>query len=351
MIIRGDRKRPRPPRRPRDSFRDATPGCTSYARYEGEQRQPATPPAIRRDIRQKKWAMEYPLAESEPPRVGLMAAWGRYPIVVAQQLKRQGFHVSCLAIKDHADPVLREICDDFAWQGLAQLGRAIRFFHRRGVRQATMAGKFHKVVLYQPWVWLRHLPDWKAIKTFYPHFYSGSRDRRDDTLLGAIVDAFAAEGVEFGPATNFAPELLVKAGPINGQLTAAEERDVAFGWRLAKEMGRLDVGQSVCVKRQSVIAIEAIEGTDLCIERAGQLCASGGFTIVKVAKPEQDMRFDVPTIGIGTLETMVAARAKVLAVEAGQTIILDEAEFVDFARRNRLTVVALDSPAALEAAA
>jgi hypothetical protein len=287
----------------------------------------------------------------DPPRVGLIAAWGRYPIVVARELKRQGYHVSCLGVKDHADPVLAEICDDFAWQGLARLGRAIRFFRRRGVRLATMAGKFHKVLLYRPWVWFRHLPDWKAATTFYPYFLTGSRDRKDDTLLGAIVDAFDEAGVTFGPATDFAPELLVKAGALSGALSAAQHRDVQFGWELAKEMGRLDVGQSVCVKNQSVIAVEAIEGTDQCIRRAGRLCRKGDFVVVKTAKPQQDMRFDVPTIGLGTLETMVEASARVLVVEAGRTIILDEPEFIAFAKRHKLVVAALHDAELAKAAA
>jgi DUF1009 family protein len=287
-----------------------------------------------------------------PRRVGLLAGWGRFPLAVADALKRQGYYVSCLGIVDHADPALAEICDEFSWQGLARLGRAIRYFRRRGVRDATMAGKIHKVVLYQPWVWFRHRPDWRAVKTFYPHFVSSQQDRKDDTLLGAVVNAFAEDGIRFGPATDYAPELLVKEGQLAGRpLTASQQADIDFGWRLAKEMGRLDIGQSVCVKERAVLAVEAIEGTDLCIRRAGELCRKGGFTVVKVAKPQQDMRFDVPTIGVGTLEMMRAAGGRVLAVEAGRTIILDEPEFLAYANRHKLVVVALPEPASREAAA
>jgi hypothetical protein len=132
-----------------------------------------------------------------------------------------------------------------------------------------------------------------------------------------------------------------------GQLTrrgpsAAQQKDIEFGWTLAKEMGRLDIGQSVAIKDRTALAVEAIEGTDECIRRAGQLCSAGGFTIVKVAKPQQDMRFDVPTIGVGTLETMVQSGAALLAVEAGRTILVDEPQFIEFADENRLIVVALD---------
>src|SRR5690606_12452047 len=152
----------------------------------------------------------------------------------------------------------------------------------------------------------------------------GSKDRKDDSLLLAVVEAFAAEGIHFAPATDFAPELLVKYGLIAGRLTRAQEQDIAFGWTLAKELGRLDCGQSVAVKGRAVLALEAIEGTDECIRRAGQLCTEGGFTVVKVAKPQQDMRFDVPTIGVQTIETLVEAGGRVLAIEAGKTIIIDE---------------------------
>jgi DUF1009 family protein len=279
--------------------------------------------------------------DSADRHVGLLAAWGRFPILVAEALREQDYRISCLAVVDHADPSLRGLCDDFQWVGLAKLGGAIRFFRRRGVRQATMAGKFHKLLIYEPRVWLRHLPDWKFITTFYRYLIAHDRDRKDDTLLGALADAFAAEGITFHPATDYAPELLVKPGPIAGRPpTAAQQTDIEFGWDIAREMGRLDIGQSICVKDRAVLAVEAIEGTDACIHRAGQLCPQGGFTVIKVAKPQQDMRFDVPTVGVRTLRTMVAAGARVLAIEGGRTILLDDDEFRQYAAAHKLSVVA-----------
>ena len=134
---------------------------------------------------------------------------------------------------------------------------------------------------------------------------------------------------------------LTRRGP-----TAWQQKDIEFGWKIAKEMGRLDIGQSVAVKDQAVLAVEAVEGTDECIRRAGTLCRAGGFTVVKVAKPQQDMRFDVPTIGLGTLETLHAAGGKVLAVEAGRTIFLDQAAVIEYADRQGLVIVALADAAA-----
>lgn len=285
-----------------------------------------------------------------PRHVGLLAGWGRFPLDIARALRAQGSRVSCLGAKDHADPALQELCDDFQWIGIAKLGAGIRYFRRRGVKDATMAGKFHKRILFQPNVWLRHMPDWRAARAFAPHWLGSRADRKDDTLLGVIVREFAKDGIRFQPPTDYAPELLVKPGLLTGgSLSAAQRADIQFGWTLAKELGRLDVGQSVCVKGRAVLSVEAIEGTDECIRRAGQLCAAGGFTVVKTAKPQQDMRFDVPTVGLGTLRTMLEAGAKTLAVEAGQTILLEETEFVEFARRNKLVVVAVD-PAQLLAA-
>ncbi len=281
------------------------------------------------------------LAPSSPQRIGLIAGWGRYPLVVAEALRRQGRKTYCLGTIGHADPALAEACHDFRWLGLAKFGAAIRYFHQHGVSQAMMAGKIFKVRLFQRWSWLRYLPDLRTIRMFAPHFWTRRKDCRDDSLIGAVVAEFAAEGIRFAPPTDYLPELLVEPGQLTGRGPSAwQEKDIAFGWRIAKEMGRLDIGQSVAVKDQAVMAVEAVEGTDECIRRAGLLCRAGGFTVVKVAKPQQDMRFDVPTVGLRTLQSLVEAGGKVLALEAGRTILLDQAEAIDFADRHRLVIVA-----------
>jgi DUF1009 family protein len=282
---------------------------------------------------------------THPRRIGLLAGWGRYPLVIAEALRRQGCEVYCLGTIGHADPKLADVCHDFHWLGMAKFGSAIRYFHRHDVTEVMMAGKIFKVRLFQRWAWLRHLPDLRTIRMFLPHFWTRSKDCRDDSLLTAIIDEFDSEGIRFAPATHYVPELLVKEGQLTRRgPTAWQQKDIEFGWRIAKEMGRLDIGQSIVVKDQAVLAVEAVEGTDQCIRRAGLLCPAGGFTVVKVAKPQQDMRFDVPTIGRLTLETMHAAGGRVLAVEAGQTVFLDQAEVVDFADRNGLVIVAIAKP-------
>jgi len=291
-------------------------------------------------------------ADGEGKPFGLIAGWGRLPVLTAEALKRQGNRVICCGIRNHADPLLATVCDEFYWIGMAKLGTSIRRLRRHGVTQAAMCGKIHKTRLLAKMAWLRHLPDWTCFKTFYPHFIAKTIDRKDDTILLAIVDAYANHGIELSPPTDIAPELLVKPGQLTRRgVTHSIELDIAFGWSLAREMGRLDIGQAVVVKGQAAIAVEAIEGTDACIRRAGQLCEQGGFTVVKVAKPQQDMRFDVPTIGIGTLKSLVEAGGAALAVEAERTIIIDEAEFIEFADRHGITVIAQHDPMAKHQAA
>jgi DUF1009 family protein len=277
-------------------------------------------------------------------RVGLIAGWGDYPLLVAEAMQREGYQVFCLGARGHADPRLAELCHDFQYSGLARFGWAIRYFKRHGVTDATMAGKIHKLELFRPWRWLRHLPDLRTIRMFIPHLLTRRKDCKDDTLLRAIVEEFASEGIRFGPATDYVPELLVGRGQLTRRGPSAWQwKDVEFGWKVAKELGRLDIGQSVAVRDQAVLALEAIEGTDACIRRAGELCRAGGFTVVKVAKPQQDMRFDVPTVGRRTLETMREAGGRVLAVEADRTIVLGQRDLIEFANRDGLVIVALEN--------
>ena len=283
------------------------------------------------------------LSDTERP-IALMAGWGTYPQAVAEALQQQHRRIVGIGIIDHADPRLAEYCEQFDWIGIGGIGKAIRLCKRWGVRQAIMAGKLHKVMYYQPGWWIKHRPDWKCIKAFYPQLL-GFADRKDDTLLSALVNAFAAEGIAFQSISDIAPKLLVQPGHVAGKpLTGKQQKDLEFGWLIAKAIGGLDIGQCVCIKDQTVIAVEAIEGTDICIRRAGELCTAGGMTIVKVAKPSQDMRFDVPTVGLKTLESIAAAGGRVLAIEAGKTILLDQSEFAAAARRLNVSVVAVEEP-------
>jgi DUF1009 family protein len=279
---------------------------------------------------------------SDVMRVGLIAGWGRYPIYLAERLKASGKEVHCLGIVNHADEKLKKICDSYEPLSVGRLASAFRYFKNRGVADATLAGKFHKRLLFSPYYFWKLVPDLTTIRIFFPFFVTRRKDNKDDTLLTTIVQAFSERGIRILPGTDFAPELLVKRQKLSRRgPSSAQWQDICFGWNIAKEMGRLDIGQSVCVNSRAVLAVEAIEGTDECIRRAGALCAAGGFTVVKVAKPQQDMRFDVPTFGLLTLQTMVESGAKVLAIESGKTIFIDKQEVIDFADSHNVVVVSI----------
>lgn len=276
------------------------------------------------------------MKKSDP--IGLLAGWGRFPILFAEKARQVGLPVVCVGIRHEASAELIPLVQDFSWAGVARLGRMIRCFRRAGVRRAVMAGKIHKTVMHTPWRLLRLLPDWRALQFW---FKRPRRDNKDDSILLGLINEFAAEGIIFESALDICPELLVQPGILTRRHpTPAEEADIHFGWELAKEMGRLDVGQSVAVKEKAVLAVEAIEGTDQAILRAGSLCRAGGFVVIKVAKPHQDMRFDVPAIGCQTIETIHRAGGKVLAIEADKTILLDADQTIALADRLGLTIVA-----------
>jgi len=271
--------------------------------------------------------------------IGLLAGSGRFPILFAEAARRQGYNVACVGIQYEAPDVLGELCQSFDVVGVSKLGKMIRTFRRQGVKRIVMAGKVTKSVMYTPWRVVQLWPDYRMIHMWYR---TCRTDKRDDSILLGVIAEFERDGMTFASALDYCPELLVKEGILTRRAPSATEyQDIEFGWEMAKEMGRLDVGQSVAVKERATLAIEAIEGTDRCIERAGHLCRSGGWTLVKVAKPQQDMRFDVPTIGTDTIENLHKARARVLAIEADRTIVIDQDKVVDLANRYGLTIIAL----------
>jgi DUF1009 family protein len=281
---------------------------------------------------------------SDECMVGLLAGSGRFPILFAEAARRQGLKVACVGIKYEAPGALRDLCATFETVGIAKLGQMIRVFARQNVREIVMAGKVTKNVMYTPWRIIQLWPDFRMFRMWY---FRNRKDNRDDSILLGVIAEFEYDGMTFASALDYCPELLVKEGLLTRRApTVREQADIAFGWKLAKEMGRLDVGQTVAVKEKAALAVEAIEGTDRCIERAGGLCKAGGWTLVKVAKPQQDMRFDVPTIGVSTIENLRKAGARVLAIEAQKTIVIDQPEVIALADRYGLTIVSLPDEAA-----
>lgn len=267
---------------------------------------------------------------ADPPDgvLGLIAGHGRFPLLYARSLKAQGYRVFCAAIREETDPAIEEAVDSCRWLRLGQLGKLIEAFRGAGVARAVMAGKVHKTRLYK----LR--PDLHGVRLM-----ARAPDYADDTLLGAVADELSRHGIQLVSSVEHAGALLPGSGVLTARAPSEGERkDVAFGWEMAKGVAGLDVGQSVVVKNRAVVAVEAVEGTDGAIERGGRL-AGRGTTVVKVAKPNQDLRFDVPTVGPGTVRSMERAGATCLALEAGLTLVLDRDELVPAAERAGISVV------------
>lgn len=273
---------------------------------------------------------------SDASQLGLIAGAGRFPFMVAEGAKRAGCALTIVGLKGFADPAIAEYADSFGWSGLARPGGWVRVFKRRGVSSVILAGSVVKSQMYGRFRLLRLLPDWTAMRIWFFTI----PDKRNDTVLSAVADEFARHGIIMDECTRYSQEHMAPEGVLTrGQPSPSQMKDVAFGWGVAKEMGRLDVGQSIAVKETEVIAVEAIEGTDRMIERAGALCPRGGWTMVKVAKPNQDRRFDVPTVGPETIENLSRHGAKMLVIEAGETVIVDREKMVAAADRAGIVVV------------
>lgn len=275
--------------------------------------------------------------------IGLIAGWGSFPIEVAEHVAENGRDVFCVAIKDHASERLESICSGVCWSGVGKIGAHIRFFKRHGVEEVTMAGKLFKSdLLFQGSLILKHLPDWTAIRTFAPALLGRRPDARDDNLLLAVTNTYQRHHMNIAAATDLAPQLLIGEGLFCGKaLSSKQQQDAEFGWQVAKQMGGMDIGQSITVKDSTILAVEAVEGTDQCIERTGQLCRRGGWMLVKVSKPEQDMRFDVPTIGPQTVQRVHEGGGTAIVVEAEKTIVVEQQETAQLAKQLGITILAV----------
>jgi len=269
--------------------------------------------------------------EAQPP-VGLIAGNGRFPFLVAAGARRAGRRVVAVAIREEAAPELAGAVDEIHWVSLGQLGRCIEALQGAGAREAVMAGQVKHRRIFSGLV-----PDLKLMGVLARLAFQNT-----DSLIGAVADALGREGISLLPSTAFVADQLAALGAMTRRRpTEDERRDVAYGRRIARVLAGLDLGQTVVVKDRAAVALEAMEGTDETIRRAGRL-AGPGTTVVKVAKPGQDMRFDVPVVGPGTIAAMGEAGARVLAVDAGHTLLLDKADFLARADEAGLAVVGLE---------
>ncbi len=266
--------------------------------------------------------------------LGLIAGQGAFPLTVALAARERGQELVCVAFRGLTDPSIDDAVGDVHWIHLGEVMQGVAALRSSGVSEAVMAGKVPKDLL---------LADARSLRMddSAAALVGQLEDQRDDTILGKVADFLGALGIRLLPQWALTPELLLGAGPLGRvKPTSAQRADVEFGFPIAKRMGELDIGQTVVVKDRAVIAVEAIEGTDAAIRRAGEIVK--GTCVIKVAKPGQDPRFDVPTIGPATVGSLVAAGSALLAYEAGATVILDRAEVESEANAHGIAVVGID---------
>jgi UDP-2,3-diacylglucosamine hydrolase len=270
--------------------------------------------------------------------IGLIAGNGRFPLIFAETAKREGARVVAVAHRGETDEAIERIADTVTWVRVGELGKLIRTFRDAGVRRAVMAGGIKKVRLFSDW------PDWRGAT-----FLARLRSFKDDELLRGLARELGGEGIEVVSSTLFLSSILAREGVLGRVAPKPPDgKDIALGFRVAKDAGRWDVGQSVVVKQGIVLAVEGMEGTDACIRRGGEL-GRGGVVVVKVSKPQQDLRFDVPAVGPQTIAVMAEVGAHVLALETGRTLLLDREELLSAADRAKIAVVGV-SEATLDGA-
>jgi len=253
--------------------------------------------------------------------LGLIAGSGELPMLVAKGARAAGRRVVCVGIHGAFDERLPALCDRFDSAGLVQIGRWVRLLRRGGASEAIMVGGVRKTRMHDPWKLFRQVPDLRAAWLWYRRL---RHDRRNHAVLAAVADELASCGVPLMDSTTFIADHMASAGTMGrAQPDAASVADVAFGWPLLLQAVELDIGQSMAVRDRDVIAVEAIEGTDAMIDRAGQLCRARGWTLLKTAKAAHDRRADVPTIGVATIERVAAAGCRCIALGAGRVILVD----------------------------
>jgi DUF1009 family protein len=264
--------------------------------------------------------------------VGLVAGAGRLPFALARGARRAGHRVAVVAFEGFADPALSGEADALAWVRIGELGALLDRLRESGAREVVVAGNVPKEQLFAQSGAIR-------LDARGAAFLAQLRDRSDDAILRGLGDMLEAEGIHVAAQTAYADELLAPGGVLGAVVPTRDQmQDVAFGWPLAKAVGRLDIGQTVVVKGRSVLAVEAIEGTDAAVRRGGAL-GRGGVVVLKVFKPGQDPRFDAPTVGLDTIATLADVGATLLAIEARRTLLLDREAMIARADASGIALV------------
>ena len=264
-------------------------------------------------------------------KYGLIAGNGRFPFLVLDGARAQGIELVVAAIKEETSPDIERAAARVEWMGVGQLGRLIGFFKREQVTHAIMAGQVKHHQIFR----LNALPDLRMVRLL-----ARLSAKNTDSLIGAVADELAREGITLVASTVFLESFIAREGVLSRRSPSKEERaDIEYGLTVAREIARVDLGQTIAVKDRAVVAIEAMEGTDAVIARAGEITRGRAFVIIKVAKPNQDMRFDVPVIGVPTIDAMKNAGATAIHVTAGKTLLFDRDDLIARADKHRIAVV------------
>jgi DUF1009 family protein len=264
-------------------------------------------------------------------KIGLIAGNGQFPIAFARAAKEKGLHVIAVAHEGETLPELAQLVDSIFWVKVGQLGKIINIFKVQGVVDVLLAGGIKKTRFFG-----NTMPDMRGMALLAKMVH-----KKDDSLLRAVAEELESEGITVRESTLYLDNIVAQRGILTKRKPSKEERrDIEFGWHMAKEIGRLDIGQAVVVKDQVILAVEAIEGTDEAIRRGGKLCGQGAV-VVKVCKPQQDLRFDLPAIGAQTIISLLEVKASCLAVEAGKTIVIERESVIAEADRAGISIIAL----------
>lgn len=284
--------------------------------------------------------LPFSISHFPSPPLGLIAGEGIFPILVARGARAAGRRVVCAALAGSAWPELQKECDDFAWVGVTRLGRWVKFLRSAGCTDAIMVGRVLKTRMYDRWRYFRYIPDLTTARLWLTRL---RHDRRPQAMLDAVADTLQQRGITLIDSTTYTTDQLATPGVMTQrQPTEAQWIDIRHGWEICQSVSRLDIGQSIAVLNRDVIAVEALEGTNAMIERAGALCKVGGWTLIKVANKRQDMRMDVPTVGVTTLEKLRDAKAGCVVLEPGKTVLLEKEKVLNLADRYKITIVGYD---------
>jgi DUF1009 family protein len=264
-------------------------------------------------------------------KIGLIAGNGKFPLIFAEQARREGVSLVAVAHRGETSEEIEKLADAVTWVYVGELGKIIRTFRRAEVKEAVMVGGIHK-----PRLFSNFRPDLRGAA-----FLARLKSREDDRVLRGVANELEGEGIRVLESTMFLGKIIAAEGVLTRREPSEEQwEDIRLGFRIAKEIGRLGIGQMVVVRKQVVLSVEAVDGTDAAIRRGGDL-GRKGFVVVKVSKPQQDLRFDVPAVGVETIRTIHESKGAVLAIEAGKTILLEKEKLIEEADRCGLVVAAV----------